>query len=134
MEVPSMERTSTLHSSQRGPLITLQRRQLVGHDILLARHGNHICSMRVDRGNGRVIALLDDGSVDSAPNLIAPGLRLPETVEIVLRGDLRFFAALSGVAVILGGLTFATSAALAGAMAGNPEMVEMMTAYSAYGY
>ena len=115
-------------------MITLQRRQLVGHDILLARHGNHICSMRVDRGNSRVIALLDDGSMDSAPNLIAPGLRLPETVASVLRGDWKFFAAISGVALVLGGLAFATSAALAGAMAGNPEMVEMMTAYSAYGY
>lgn len=113
---------------------TLQRRQLVGHDILLARHGNHICSMRVDRGNGRVIALLDDGSLDSAPNLISPGLRLPETLESVLRGDWKFFAAIAGVALVLGGLMFATSAALAGAMAGNPEMVEMMTAYSAYGY
>ncbi|WP_104062884.1 hypothetical protein [Arthrobacter sp. 4R501] len=115
-------------------MITLQRRQLVGHDILLARHGNHICSMRVDRGNRRVIALLDDGSVDSAPNLIAPGLLLPETLESVLRGDWKFFAALSGIALVLGGLMFATLPALAGAMAGNPEMVEMMTAYSAYGY
>jgi hypothetical protein len=115
-------------------LITLQRRQLVGHDILLARHGNHICSMRVDRGNGRVIALLDDGSVDSAPNLIAPGLRPPETLESVLREDWKFFAAVSGIAFILGGLVFATFAAWAGAMGGNPEMVEMMTAYSAYGY
>lgn len=134
MEVPSTERTTTLHSSQRAPLLTLQRRQLVGHDILLARHGNHICSMRVDRGNGRVIALLDDGSVDSAPNLIAPGLLLPETLESVLRSDWKFFAALSGIALVLCGLMFATLPALAGAMAGNPEMVEMMTAYSAYGY
>ncbi|MET3174413.1 UNVERIFIED_ORG: hypothetical protein ABIB52_002264 [Arthrobacter sp. UYCu721] len=54
--------------------------------------------------------------------------------ESILRGDWKFFAALSGVALILGGLTFATSAALAGAMGGNPEMVEMLTAYSAYGY
>ena len=108
MEVPSTERTTTLHSSHRS----------------------------VDRGNGRVIALLDDCSVDSAPNLIAPGLRLPETLESVLRGDWKFFAAILGVALVLGGLTFATPAALAGAMAGNPEMVEMiemMTAYSAYG-
>lgn len=90
--------------------------------------------MRVDRGNGRVIALLDDGSVDSAPNLIAPGLRLPETLESVLRGDWKFLAAFSGVALVLGGLMFATCAAFAGATAGNPEMVEMMTAYSAYGY
>lgn len=90
--------------------------------------------MRVDRGNGRVIALLDDGSLDSAPNLISPGLRLPETLESVLRGDWKFFAAIAGVALVLGGLLFVTSAALAGAMAGNFEMVEMMTAYSAYGY
>lgn len=115
-------------------MITLQRRQLVGHDILLARHGNHICSMRVDRGNGRVVALLDDGSVDSAPNLIAPGLRLPETLASVLRADWKFLAGVSGVAVILGGLMFATSAALAGTVSGSPEMVEMLTAYSAYGY
>ncbi|MHA7289022.1 hypothetical protein ACX80V_05170 [Arthrobacter sp. MDT3-24] len=52
----------------------------------------------------------------------------------MLRGDWKFFAALSGIALVLGGLMFATLPALAGAMAGNPEMVEMMTAYSAYGY
>ncbi|BAS11595.1 hypothetical protein AHiyo4_50170 [Arthrobacter sp. Hiyo4] len=76
----------------------------------------------------------DDGSVDSAPNLIAPGLRLPETLESVLREDGKFFAAASAIALIPGGLVFATFAAWAGAMAGNPEMVELMTAYSAYGY
>ncbi|MDI3194559.1 hypothetical protein QK290_08650 [Pseudarthrobacter sp. AL07] len=115
-------------------MLTLQRRQLVGHDILLARHGNHICSMRVDRVNGRVIALLDDGTLDSAPNLISPGLRLPETLESVLRSDWKFFAAVSGVALVLGGLMLAISAALAGALARSPEMVEMVTAYSAYRY
>lgn len=67
-------------------------------------------------------------------NHIAPGLLLPETLESVLRGDWKFFAALSSVALVLGGLMFATLPALAGGMAGNPEMVEMMTAYSAYGY
>ena len=71
-------------------MITLQRRQLVGHDILLARHGNHISAMRVDRGAGRVVAFLDDGSTDSAPNLIAPGLRMPDTVRSVLREDWKF--------------------------------------------
>jgi hypothetical protein len=134
MEVPPTERTVTLHFSKRGPLPTLQRRQLVGHDILLARHGNHICSMRVDRGNGRVIALLDDGSVDSAPNLIAPDLRLPDTIRRVMREDWKFFAGITTVAVILGGLLFGTSAALTETWAGNPEMVEMLTAYSAYAY
>lgn len=67
-------------------------------------------------------------------NHIAPGLLLPETLESVLRGDWKFFAALSGIALVLGGLMFATLPALTDGMAGNPEMVEMMTAYSAYGY
>ena len=71
-------------------MITLQRRQLVGHDILLARHGNHISTMRVDRSAGRVVAFLDDGSTDSAPNLIAPGLRMPDTFRSVLREDWKF--------------------------------------------
>lgn len=115
-------------------MITLQHRQLVGHDILLARHGSRICSMRVDRGGGRVVALLSDGSVDSAPNLIAPGLRLPDSSQGVLREDSKFFTAVLGIAVILGGMVFATLAALAGAVGGNPEMVEMLTAYSVHGY
>jgi hypothetical protein len=115
-------------------LLALQRRQLVGHDILLARHGNHICSMRVDRGNGRVIALLDDGTVDSAPNLISPDLRLPDTIRNVMREDWKLFAGITTVAVILGVLLFGTSAALTETWAGSPEMMEMLTAYSAYGY
>jgi hypothetical protein len=115
-------------------LPTLQRRQLVGHDILLARHGNHICSMRLDRGAGRVIALLDDGSVDSAPNLIAPDLRLPATIRSVLREDWPFFAGVSTVAVILGGLLLGTSAALTQTWAGSPEMLEMLRGYSAYAF
>jgi hypothetical protein len=90
--------------------------------------------MRVDHGNGRVIALLDDGSVDSAPNLISPDLRLPETLHSVLREDWKFFAAVSSGAVILGGLLLGTCAALAGTWAGSPEMVEMLTSYSAYAY
>ena len=77
----------------------------------------------MDRGNGRVIALLDDGSVDSAPNLIAPDLRLPDTIHSVLREDWKFFAAITRSPSILGGLYFGTSAALAGTWAGSPEMV-----------
>jgi hypothetical protein len=112
-------------------LITLPRRHLVGHDILLARHGNHICSMRVDRGNGRVVALLDDGSVDSAPNLISPGLRLPETFRSVLREDWKFFAALSATASGLGGLVMAAAWALAGTAVGA-ETAHIMSAYASF--
>ena len=114
---------------QGSPMITLQRRQLVGHDILLARHGNHISAMRVDRSAGRVVAFLDDGSTDSAPNLIAPGLRMPDTLRSVLREDWKFLTGISACSVGLAGLMFAASAALAG-MSGDPALVQMLTAYS----
>lgn len=110
-------------------MITLQRRQLVGHDILLARHGNHISAMRVDRGAGRVIAFLDDGSTDSAPNLITPGLRMPDTVRSVLREDWKFLTGIGAVGVGLAGLMGAASAALA-AMSGDPALAQILTAYS----
>jgi hypothetical protein len=112
-------------------MITLQRRQLVGHDILLARHGNRICSMRVDRGNGQVLALLDDGSVDSAPNLISPGLRLPDTLQSVLREDWKFFTAISAASAGAGCLIFAAAAAL-GAMMGDPGSIPVLYTYAAY--
>jgi hypothetical protein len=55
----------------------LRTRQRVGHDILLARHGNAISSMRFDRRTDSVVAVLDDGRVDRAPNLISPDLPQP---------------------------------------------------------
>jgi hypothetical protein len=111
-------------------LITLQRRQLVGHDILLARHGNHICSMRVDRGNGTVVALLDDGTLDSAPNLIAPGLELPATVRSVLREDWKLMTALGGAGAVLSGLMIAAAVSL-GTMT-DPATIEMLTTYTSF--
>lgn len=126
-----MTRTVTFHGNQGVPLITRQRRQLVGHDILLARHGNHICSMRVDRDSGRVVALLDDGSVDSAPNLISPGLRLPETPGMVLRADWKLLAVISAAAAGFGGLAFAAMAAVHG-LGGDPAMVQALYTYPAY--
>ena len=117
-------------SSEGLPLITLQRRQLVGHDILLARHGNHISSMRVDRSNDRVVALLDDGSLDSAPNLITPGLRLPQTVRSVLREDWKLLGAWAGMAAVMGGLM--TAAAVALGTTADPAVLEALTTYNAY--
>ena len=110
-------------------MITLQRRQLVGHDILLARHGNHICSMRVDRSNGTVVALLDDGSVDSAPNLIAPDLQLPETVATVMRDDWKILTACMAVAVGMGTLLVAAAVALG--TTADPATLEMLS-HSSY--
>jgi len=106
-------------------LRTLQRRQLVGHDILLARHGNHICTMRVDRSAGRVIALLDDGSTDSAPNTISPGLRMPDTFRSVLREDWKFLAVAVGCTTGFAGVLCAAAVALA-SKAGDPAVTQLL--------
>lgn len=105
---------------------TLQRRQLVGHDILLARHGNHISTMRVDRAAGRVVAYLDDGSVDSAPNLISPALRMPDTVRSILREDWKFLTAVTAGSFGLAGLAFAAAVAASG----DPGLAQLLSAYS----
>ncbi|MDQ0848478.1 hypothetical protein QFZ65_000416 [Arthrobacter sp. B3I9] len=105
---------------------TLQRRQLVGHDILLARHGNHICTMRVDRSAGRVVALLDDGSTDSAPNLIAPGRSMPDTLRSVLREDWKFLTVATACTTAFAGVLFAAAIGLA-ELAGDPAMIQMLT-------
>jgi hypothetical protein len=120
----------TIHHLQGAPLITLQRRQLVGHDILLARHGNHICSMRVDRSSATTLPLLDDGTVDSAPNLIAPGLELPATVGSVLREDWKILAVCGAVAAGMGALMVTAAVAL-GSMT-DPTTVEILSAYTIY--
>lgn len=107
---------------------TLQRRQLVGHDILLARHGNHITTMRVDRQADRVIAFLDDGSTDSAPNRISPGLRMPGTARSLLRDDWKSFAVVAACTTGFAGVMFAAAVALAG-ISGDPAMAELLSNY-----
>jgi hypothetical protein len=112
-------------------MLTIQRRQLVGHDILLARHGNHISTMQVDRANDRVIAFLDDGSTDSAPNLITPGLNLPETFRTVMRDDWKFFAVVTTCVTGFAGAMIAAAIALSG-MTSDPALAQMMANYPAY--
>lgn len=86
--------------------------------------------MRVDRSAGRVVALLDDGSIDSAPNMIAPGLRMPETVRSVLREDWKFLTALTAGGMGLAGVMFAAASALAG-LSGNAGLADMLSIYTA---
>lgn len=107
---------------------TLQRRQLIGHDILLARHGNRITAMRVDRQADRVIAILDDGSTDSAPNTISPGPPLPGTARSAVRGEWKFFALVSACTAGFAGVMFAAAAALAGII-GDPAVAELLSNY-----
>lgn len=108
---------------------TLQHRQLVGHDILLARHGSHIRSMRVDRQAGRVVAYLDDGSTDTAPNVISPGLRMPGTARSVLREDWKFFAVVTACAAGFAGAMFAATAALAG-ISSDAAIADLLASYT----
>lgn len=112
-------------------MLTLQRRQLVGHDILLARHGNHISTMRLDRANDRVIAFLDDGSTDSAPNLITPGLNLPETFRTVMRDDWKFFTVVTTCVTGFVGAMIAGAIALSG-MTSDPALAQLLANYPAY--
>ncbi len=86
--------------------------------------------MRVDRSSGRVVALLDDGTVDSAPNLIAPGLELPATVGSVLREDWKILAASGAVAAGMCALMVTAAVAL-GSMT-DPTTIEMLSAYTIY--
>ena len=87
--------------------------------------------MRLDRSAGRVIALLDDGSVDSAPNLISPDLQLPETMQSVLRNDWKFLATVSGCVAGLAGVMIAAAVSLAG-LSADPALAELMTTYPSY--
>lgn len=132
-EVPPTVRTVlSAHDFRENPLPTLptlQRRQLVGHDILLARHGNHISAMRVDRAAGRVVAYLDDGSVDSAPNLISPSLQMPATMRSVLREDWKFLSIVTGASFGVAGTMFAAAIAVAN-WGGSRVIGQLLSGYS----
>ncbi|UVJ39436.1 hypothetical protein [Arthrobacter sp. CJ23] len=112
-------------------MLTLQPRQRVGHDILLARHGDNISSMRVDRANDRVIATLDDGSWDSAPNLISPLLQMPDSAASLLRDDWRIFT-VAGIAMLtIGAIAMSLAMGLAGSMP-TEELNALLLSYPAF--
>ncbi len=108
-------------------MLALQHRQLVGHDILLARHGSHITTMRVDRTADRVVAYLDDGTTDSAPNVISPGLRMPATAGT----EWKLMAVLTACSAVFAAVMYACAVALAG-MAGDPELTELLSTYPSH--
>lgn len=107
----------------------------VGSDILLARHGNAITSMRLDRSHGRVIALLDDGSLDSAPNMIDPAMAQQAEADRIAAEDRK---AVAWVCIYGLGCLIALSA-LAGAILGNfdnaalADLANMLNSYPATG-
>ena len=86
--------------------------------------------MRVDRGAGRVVAFLDDGSTDSAPNVIFPGFRMSDTIPSVLLEDWKYLAIATGCWTAFAGLMFAAAVALAG-LSGNPDLAQLLASYPA---
>ncbi|WP_284764318.1 hypothetical protein [Arthrobacter sp. efr-133-R2A-63] len=112
-------------------MLSLQPRQRVGHDILLARHGNHISSMRFDRTNDRVVALLDDGSVDSAPNLISPLLQMPETFRSILRSDWKLLFVVASAMLAVGALAMVLSFGMIGSM-NDQQLHDLALSYTSY--
>ncbi|WP_308113554.1 hypothetical protein [Arthrobacter sp. ISL-30] len=112
-------------------MLTLQPRQRVGHDILLARHGNHISQMRLDRENDRVIALLDDGSVDTAPNRISPLLEMPETFRSLLCNDWRSILLAGAVMLTVGLVAMVIAMGMMGGL-GEAELHQIAISYPAY--
>ncbi|OFI36996.1 hypothetical protein BIU82_11325 [Arthrobacter sp. SW1] len=72
--------------------------------------------MRFDRANDRIVAVLDDGTTDSAPNMISPLLQMPETLGSVLRSDWRALVMGTAMMLALGLLAAAISIGLMGNM------------------
>ncbi|MFF1831588.1 hypothetical protein [Paenarthrobacter sp. NPDC058040] len=112
-------------------MLTLQPRQRVGHDILLARHGNNISTMHFDRSNDRIIALLDDGSWDSAPNLIAPQLEMPETMGSIFRKDWRFLSVALVAMLTVAAVAMGISVEMANHMS-TSELQALLVNYPAF--
>lgn len=81
-----------------------RRTMRLGEDILLARHGSHINRMTHDRRNHRMVAFLDNGTVDYASNVLmaprqTPIARLQQQIQDVrddvapiTKSDLRVLA------------------------------------------
>jgi hypothetical protein len=112
-------------------LLTLQPRQRVGHDILLARHGNSISTMRFDRANDRIIAMLDDGSWDSAPNMISPSLNMPETFGSIMRKDWRFLSLACVAMITVAAMAMGISVEMANHMS-TTELQALLVNYPAF--
>ncbi|MFE4080652.1 hypothetical protein [Paenarthrobacter sp. YIM B13468] len=112
-------------------MLTLQPRQRVGHDILLARHGNSISTMRFDRANDRIIAMLDDGSWDSAPNMISPSLNMPETFGTIMRKDWRFLSLACAAMITVAAIAMGISVEMANHMS-TTELQALLVNYPAF--
>ena len=118
-------------------------RMHLGEDILLARHGRRIQSLRLDRRADRMVATLTDGTTDCASNRILPSG--PAPVEVLrakvdsLCGDtlsasraelhtlLRFSVIWLAISVVLTGVIVGVSTST-----GSTELLEASLTYPAF--
>ena len=118
-------------------------RMHLGEDILLARHGSRIQSLRLDRRADRMVATLTDGTIDCASNRLLPSG--PTPVEVLrakvdavraetspaTRADLhiilRFSAIWLAISVVLTGVIVGLSAA-----SGSTDLLQTSLTYPAY--
>lgn len=133
---------SLIQSSNSTRGIRRHGRMRLGEDILLARHGDNIAAMRLDRRANRMVATLCDGSIDCASNSVlatapSPMARLGAQLEAVrndttsvsradARALLKFTLVWLFISVLLTvGVVWAATAS------GNPEMVTGALMYPA---
>lgn len=87
--------------------------------------------MRFDRANDRIIAMLDDGSWDSAPNMISPSLDMPETIGSVFRKDWRFLSVACIAMITVAAVAMGISVEMANHMS-STELQALLVNYPSY--
>ncbi|GAB3277708.1 hypothetical protein GCM10027449_17470 [Sinomonas notoginsengisoli] len=135
-----MSLTQNAHSS-RG--FRRHGRMRLGEDILLARHGGNIASMRLDRRADRMVATLRDGSIDCASNSVlatapSPMSRLGaqlvavrnDTAE-VSRAEIRTLAKFSAVWLLIS-IVFTVAVVWLATATNSPEILNQALSYPAY--
>ncbi|GAA2199312.1 hypothetical protein [Sinomonas flava] len=118
-------------------------RMHLGEDILLARHGSNISSLRLDRRANRMVATLHDGSIDCASNSLlpvhpSPLARIGQQIEAVRedkasvsRAEIRTLVKFSAIWLAISVLFTAGVIALA-LTTGSSEALNSAAFYPAY--
>ncbi|BCT77575.1 hypothetical protein SCMU_34170 [Sinomonas cyclohexanicum] len=119
-------------------------RMRLGEDILLARHGHNIASMRLDRRADRMVATLRDGSIDCASNRIlatapSPLARLSAQVQAVRedkaevsRAEIRTLAKFSAVWLLISLIFTVGIVALAAVTPASADVLNQSMMYPSF--
>lgn len=116
----------------------------LGEDILLARHGDNIASMRLDRRADRMVATLRDGSIDCASNRIlatapSPLARFGAQIQAVRedkaevsRSEIRTLAKFSAIWLVISIIFTVGIVALAVVSPGGSDVLNQSMMYPAF--